>query len=163
MKYSSHKYTFFIDTNRINARKKCEHMNELEQLASDGKCSLIMPKCAWDESEAGPNIERKSKTWGYFHIGLDKNTSQRHWYREIESVVFPNGANTQNQINDIWILVTAREMGYPLVTNDGNSESQPGGILGHANLLKQLGVIVLRDEQAVRVVKKKLILDNLYS
>jgi hypothetical protein len=147
-------YTFFLDTNRINARNKCDHMNELEHLASQGLCDLLMPKIAWEEAEAGNNMDRKDKTWEYYFIGLTHTDSQKFWYKKIENIVFPNCATNQKEINDIWILVTARKINYPLVTNDGDSKAQPRGILGNRERLREIGVSVLRDYEAVALVKK---------
>ncbi len=128
-------------------------MNELEQLAAQGKCSLLMPYSAWKEAETGNNELRKSKTWEYFYIQPIKNESQKYWYDVIETIVFPNGARTENEKNDLWILVTAREMNYPIITNDGNSKKQPGGMLGNVQELKKIGVIVIRDSEAVAWIK----------
>ncbi len=130
-------------------------MNELEALASQGLCTLLMPKNAWDEAETGTDIKRKEKTWEYFFIEPVQNDSQKFWFNEIEKIVFPNGAKTANEINDIWLLVTAKEMNYPLVTNDGNSKTQPGGLLGNRDRLEKLGVCVLRDYEAVALVKRQ--------
>ena len=134
---------------------KCPKMNELEALASQGLCTLLMPKNAWDEAEAGTDIKRKEKTWEYFFIEPVRNDSQRFWFNEIEKIVFPDGAKTTNEINDIWILVTAKEMNYPLVTNDGNSKTQPGGLLGNRDRLEKFGVNVLLDYEAVDLVRSQ--------
>ena len=144
--------TFFLDANRINARGKCSYVNQLEELAKCGKCELLMPQVSWNEAEAGDSQDRKNKTWSYYFIGLENNSSQSHWYKKIEEIVFPNGASLKNEINDVWILVTAREMNYPLVTDDGGSKSQPGGMLGNRENLKRIGVTVLRDREAVEMV-----------
>lgn len=72
-------------------------MCELEQLAKDGRCALLMPRYAWDESESGRDIPRKSKTWDYFFIGLDQNLHQEHWYEKVENILFPNGAVKRNE------------------------------------------------------------------
>ncbi|MDB4304141.1 hypothetical protein N9934_05070 [Desulfosarcina sp.] len=126
-------------------------MNELEELASQGLCDLLMPKNAWDEAEAGNNIERKEKTWEYFFIEPTHTDNQKFWFKEIEKIIFPNGARSQNEINDVWILVTVREMRYPLVTNDGESKSQPGGILGNRERLNKVGVITV---QCIQIDKR---------
>lgn len=131
-------------------------MNELELLASKGLCELLMPKVAWSEAEKGTDILRKEKAWSYYFIGLTGTNSQQYWFKRIENIVFPSGANNQNQINDVWILVTTREMGYPIVTNDGDSKSQSGGMLGNKDQLKALGIKVLRDFEAVKLVKNNL-------
>lgn len=147
---------FLIDTNRINSRQKCERMNELERLAVQGKCVLLMPYQAWIEAECGNNLLRRTKVWSYFYIEPIKSESQLYWYGQIEKVVFPFGARSENEKNDVWILVAAREMNYPIVTNDGGSKKQPGGMLGNADELEKLGVIVLRDFEAVESVNAYL-------
>jgi hypothetical protein len=129
-------------------------MNELEQLASQGLCELHMPKFAWDEAIGGNNMARKEKAWQYFYVGLTNTHSQKCWYREIEKIVFPNGARNKQDIHDLWILVTARESNVPLITNDGASKTQPGGILGNRDRLRKIGVTVLRDYEAVELVKE---------
>lgn len=144
--------TFFIDTNRINSRKKCSHMNSLEELSESCKCEILMPRIAWSEAVKGSDEKRKRKTWSYFYIGLEYTKSQNFWYKKIESIIFPTGANTQNQINDVWILVISREMNYPLITNDGDSNSQKGGILGNKLALNKIGINVIRDYEAVEMV-----------
>jgi hypothetical protein len=146
--------TFFLDTNRINARSKCSYMNELESLAREGKCELLMPRVAWSEAEKGNNEDSKNKTWSYYFIGLEHTESQRYWYREIENIVFPYGAITTNQQNDVWILVTAREMQYPLITDEGDSKSQKGGMLGNRVKLNGIGIQVVRDSEAVEMILK---------
>ena len=145
--------TFFLDANRINAKKKCVHMNELEKLAEQGKCELLMPRPAWEEAEVGNDDRRKHKTWNYFFVGPEKTRRQKYWHQALERIVFPDGAKSPNDENDLWILVTAREMNYPLITNDGDSKRQPGGILGNASALANVGVSVIRDYEAVALVK----------
>lgn len=147
--------SFFLDANRINARCKCPGMNQLERLAKEGKCELLMPRIAWNESEKGDNEPRQEKTWSYDFVGLEHTSCQLSWFKKIEAIIFPSGAVKQNQINDVWILVTAREMKYPLVTNDGASKSQKGGMLGNREKLGEIGEIgvrVIRDTEAVRLV-----------
>jgi len=144
--------TFFLDTNKINGRKLLPHMNKLEVLASDGKCELLMPKIAWNEAAAGNNETREEKTWSYYFIGLKYTNSQKYWFSEVEKIVFPSGADTQNKKNDVWVLVTAREMNYPLITNDGDSKFQPGGMLGNRKELSKIGICIIRDEEAIEMV-----------
>jgi hypothetical protein len=52
------------------------------------------------------------------------------------------------------IVFNARKYGCILVTNDGGSRSQPGGILGNRERLRSLGVQVLTDEEAVAFVRQ---------
>ena len=43
-----------------------------------------------------------------------------------------------------------------LVTNDGDSKRQTGGILGHREALARLGVSVMTDAEAVTYVRRKI-------
>ena len=44
-----------------------------------------------------------------------------------------------------------------LITDDGGSKQQPGGILGNRERLSSLGIQVMRDYEAVEFVKHKII------
>lgn len=72
----------------------------------------------------------------------------------IERLVFSNGAANQNKKNDIEILYMAERLGYPLVTRDGASRTQRGGMLGNAEALRRIGVYVLSPEQAVEEIRQ---------
>ena len=67
--------------------------------------------------------------------------------------MFPQGAKNQNQKNDIEIIFNANKYGSILVTADGASKSQPGGILGHKAELKILGIDVMSDQEAVDYIR----------
>ena len=54
-------------------------------------------------------------------------------------------------------LFNAQKYGGILVTNDGGSKRQPGGILGNARSLGKLGVRVMRAAEAVRFVRERII------
>lgn len=128
-------------------------MNELCKLAENGKCQLFMPKVAWDEAQEGNDVLRQEAAWEYFFVGLTHTPSQKRWFEKVGAIVFPNGIKSKSQENDVWNLIAAREMNYPFVTNDGASKSQPGGILGNVRALKAIGITVLRDWEAVRLVE----------
>ena len=52
------------------------------------------------------------------------------------------------------IVFNASKYERILVTNDGGSARQSGGILGNRDGLKQLGIEVKTDEEAVALVKQ---------
>jgi hypothetical protein len=77
--------------------------------------------------------------------------------RQIEAILFPGGASTQGERNDVDIVFNAKKYGCVLVTNDGASRSQPGGILGNRQRLEALGVQILTDEEAVACVHELIL------
>lgn len=50
------------------------------------------------------------------------------------------------------MVFNARKYDAVLVTADGASKSQPGGILGNRDALKKLGITVMTDVEAVALV-----------
>ena len=76
--------------------------------------------------------------------------------RAIERVLFPDGATSQSERNDAEILFNARKYTAILVTGDGGSKRQPGGILGNREALAQLGISVMTDAEAVAYTKERI-------
>ena len=149
---------FHIDTNRINARQKLEHMNQLEQWAAVDVIALEMAEVTLNEATAGGNRERSSKArQSIFSEALATTPGERDMLVAIERILFPDGADDQNKRNDVEIVFTAAKYGRILVTADGASKTQPGGILGNAPALKKtIGVEIMTDEQATMAVRKKI-------
>ena len=56
----------------------------------------------------------------------------------------------------IEIVFNAKKYCRILITNDGGSRSQPGGILGNASRLAELGITVMSDNCAVEKVEEKI-------
>ena len=56
-------------------------------------------------------------------------------------------------MNDVDAVYHAERLGWPLITMDGNSRSQPGGILGHRDELNAIGIEVVTPQQAVARVR----------
>jgi hypothetical protein len=71
----------------------------------------------------------------------------------IERVLFPAGARTRSERNDAEIVFNSIKYEAILITQDGNSNRQPGGILGNRDKLKKLGANILTDGEAVRFVE----------
>lgn len=76
-------------------------------------------------------------------------------YKQVSGIVFPNGVKDQNQSNDVKIICHASHYQAILITNDGGSKKQPGGILGNAKNLKNIATIYSPTE-AVDFIRKKI-------
>ncbi len=145
--------TIQIDTNRINARKKSEWMNQLEKWHEDEVIILEMSLVAHKEACAGSDLRRK-KAIGYIYSETcARTTEEQDLLGKIESILFPIGAKTENGKNDIEIVFNSWKYADLLVTDDGGSKRQPGGILGNAKALAEIGIIVMRDCEAVDYIK----------
>lgn len=146
---------FMIDANRINSSGRLEHMNTLERWHKDKVINIKMAQPAQDEAARGSNY-RARKAYQYVYTMTESGTlEEAKILKAIENILFPKGASSENEKNDIEIVFNARKYGCILVTNDGGSRRQPGGILGNREkLLSQLGIQVLTDEEAVRLIRE---------
>jgi hypothetical protein len=150
--------TFFIDTNRINARESLPHMSQLEEWYKNGVIDIAMPIEAFQEATSGRNAQRNAKARSYGRpIVTARMQAKYECYRqEVENVLFPLGAQTQGEQNDVMIVLNAGYYMAILVTNDGDSKRQPNGILGNREELARLGIQVMRDSEAIELVKEKI-------
>lgn len=124
-------------------------MNTLERWRKDKVIRIMIAQPAQDEAAHGSR-DRARKAYRYIFTMTKSHTRKdTELLKRIERVLFPQGASTQNEKNDIEIVFNARKYGCMLVTNDGGSRRQPGGILGNRDKLLQLGIEVLTDEEAV--------------
>ena len=149
---------FHIDTNRINARQKLEHMNLLEQWAAADVIGLDMAEVVLNEAKAGGNREQSTKArQSIYWETLATTPGERKMLVAIEGILFPDGADDQNKRNDVEIVFSAAKHDRILVTADGASRTQPGGILGNAVALKKaVGVEIMTDEEATAAVRRKI-------
>lgn len=147
---------FHIDTNLINARGKLDEMNQIENWAENGVIILHMSEVSFSEAQQGNNEVRNRKTLGHTYsiIGDDVFESDPV-YQEIAGILFPNGIKDQNQRNDVKIVYHAHLHQVILITNDGGSKKQPGGILGNAKKLRNIANIMSPTE-AVQLIKIKI-------
>lgn len=146
---------FQIDANRINSSGRLQNMNTLERWHKDKVIRIMMAQPAQDEAAHGSS-GRARKAYGYIFTMTKSRPEDIELLNTIESILFPKGATTQNEKNDIEIVFNARKYGCTLVTNDGGSRRQPGGILGKRDRLLQLGIEVLTDEEAVTLIKQRI-------
>jgi hypothetical protein len=144
-----------IDTNLINARQKLSAINQLEKWAEDEIICINMSSTARIEARAGNNLSRTRKAAGQIHTLTPPAEASDPQYQQIEAAIFPYGTKDENQQNDIKIVFEAAKYAAILVTGDGGSKTQPGGILGNRDKLKDM-VKILSPEEAVDFVRSKI-------
>lgn len=149
--------SFQIDANRINARGTIDAMNQLEEWRDNDVIHLDMSQVAYGEASAGDHSDRAEKAAGYIYsMTLASTPRERAQLDEIERILFPSGATTQNERNDVEVVFNALKYHRILITNDGGSKRQPGGILGNADQLRALGLRVMRDSEAVEYIRERI-------
>jgi hypothetical protein len=148
---------FLIDANRINARQADAHMNRLEKWREDGVVEVLMSESSYDEARAGGDPRRAHKVaMQIFTMTMATTPGEEDELAAIERILFPSGALTQNERNDVDVVFNALKYRRILVTADGGSKRQPGGILGNRAALRELGVQIMTSEGAVALVEGKL-------
>ena len=150
---------FQLDTNRINARQKLPYVNQLERWHDDGVVELTLSEPSMRESEQGNDRIRRRKAYRYMAWATygDAPHEQKQMV-EIEKILFPEGARTANQKNDVEVVFNALKYPAILVTNDGDSRSQPGGILGNKKRLTawNSSIRIMTDAEAVAHVVTRI-------
>jgi|SRR5208283_2196239 len=148
---------FHLDTNRINARQNLPYMNHLEKWHADDVIILNMSEEAYDEARSGnKNIKnRTEKTEEYIFIrAKDVFGGEEKFRDKLRILLFKSTCLDEGQERDVRILFCSKMAGAILITNDGGSTRQPGGILGHAKeLSSNHGIEVMTDEAAVQKVR----------
>ncbi len=150
---------FMIDANRINALQKLDAMNQLELWHQNDVIQILMCDIAQDEARKGKGgHKRYPKAFQYIDCKTFDSHKQQPEYQAIRKILWPSKTKlTPNEKNDIAIVFHAMLNHCVLITNDGASKKQPGGILGNRDQLKQeLGVTILWDFEAVNLVRGKI-------
>jgi hypothetical protein len=143
-----------LDANAVNAQQADDSLNELERLAALGKVDLAYSEIAYIEAGHGSSA-RQAKTENYTWAGLSGQPEfEVSWRAKIQEAIFPLGVNTDSDRNDVEVVLTAKIAGAILVTRDGNSKTQPRGILGSRTELAALGITVLTFSEAVTYAKR---------
>jgi hypothetical protein len=146
-----------IDTNLINARQKLPAVNQLEKWCADRVILINMAGTARDEALAGGNPPRSRKANEQIFTTTDPERPDSARFQGIEALLFPRGAQDENQRNDVRIVADAIHYAAILVTNNGGSKTQPGGILGNRDALrKRFGIQILTAEEAVDFVRTNI-------
>lgn len=144
-----------IDTNLINARQKLPMVNQLEKWFEDEVILINMSATAHGEAQADGNNMRTQKANQNISTETPPVDTSHPLYQEVESALFPDGAHNENQQNDVRIVCEAAKYAAILVTGDGNSKAQPGGILGNRHKLTNV-VQILSPNEAVDFVRQKI-------
>jgi hypothetical protein len=140
----------------INARGKLQTMNQIEKWAENNVILVNMSGISFKEALAGGNLARTKKALSQIFTLTDKNIDHSDpLYRRIEETLFPRGVHTENQRNDIKIVFVASRYEAILITYDGGSRRQPGGILGNRDKLRDV-VQVMSDTEAVSFIRDKI-------
>lgn len=146
---------FHIDTNLINARQKLEAVNQLEKWFDDGVILINISGTAHIEAQAGSDVARTRKANRQIFTITPAADPSSAEYRRVENALFPEGARTENERNDVRIVCDAAHYAATLVTGDGGSKSQPAGILG--NRLKVANLVrIFSPDEAVTFIKGKI-------
>ena len=146
-----------IDTNLINSRQKLAAVNGLEKWCADRVILINMAGTARAEALAGGDVRRTQKANQQIFTMTTPSPVDSTRFKAIESVLFPGGAKDKNQRNDIRIVADAIHYAAILVTNDGGSRTQPGGILGNRDELRQrFGLQILSADEAVEFIEAKI-------
>jgi hypothetical protein len=146
-----------IDTNLINARQKLESVNQLEKWATDRVILINMSGTARVEALAGGNPQRSQKANQQIFTTTTPAAPDEARFKIIEGILFPEGAKDENQRNDVRIVADAIHYAAILVTQDGGSKAQPGGILGNRDALaKRFAIRILTPDEAVTMVQEKI-------
>lgn len=144
-----------IDTNLINARQKLDEVNQLEQWHDDGVILINISSVAFNEATADGNALRIFKANQQLYTATIPAEESDQDYQFIKSVLFQNSIPDENKKNDIRIVCEAMRYNAILVTNDGASKSQPGGILGNRDRLRQY-VAIKSPQEAVSFIREKI-------
>lgn len=149
--------SFQIDTNRINASGNLRYMNRLEKWHEDGVINITMAETAQSEAHAGGNPVRAQKADSYIYCSVDATAFEGdELAQDVVGILFPDGIHTKNERKDVQIVLTAARFRQPLVTADGASKRQPGGLLGNRDKLAMLGIVVLKDWEAANDIVERI-------
>lgn len=146
---------YMIDANRANARGVLEAMNQLQKWAEGKVIDLIVSDTARGEIARGGSLARARRAQSLIYTqALNTTDEEGRIMSLIEATLSKGGAKDANQRNDVDIVFQSWKYKYALVTNDGGSRRQPGGMLGNRERLRELGIEILTDEEAVSQVRE---------
>lgn len=152
---------FHLDANLINARRKLEAVNQLEKWRDDDVICLVMAGVAHTEAQAGAgrNVQARTRKAAshIFTINDAGEAKEDDSCSKVKKILWGDGAVNDNQANDVEVVCEAIKWHAILVTKDGGSKTQPGGILGNREeLLRQFCLQIYRPEEAVEYIRSKI-------
>jgi len=127
-----------IDANLINARGQITQVNQLERWFEDGVILINMSSTAHVEAQAGNDHRRTRKVNQQIFTSTLPIQTNDPQFKKVELSLFPYGAQNENQRSDVRIVCEAAKYQAILVTGDGASKRQPGGILGNRDKLRDM-------------------------
>ena len=147
---------FLIDSNYINSKQAISALNYLEKLNNKGVISIISTETVNVEVSSYLPSRKKSNKLIYSK-NMCLTAEENNIKKKIEFILFPNGIKNDNQKNDVDIVFNAWKYGKILITHDGDSKNQPGGILGNREMLKkELDIKVMTAKMAAEHAKNKI-------
>lgn len=144
-----------IDTNLINSRRQLDLVNQLERWFEDGVILINMSSTAHIEAQAGNDHRRTRKANQQIFTATLPIPTDDPQFKKVELSLFPCGAKNENQRNDVRIICEAVKYQAILVTGDGASKSQPCGIIGNRDRLRDM-IQIMSPDEAVDFVRKKI-------
>jgi len=144
-----------IDANLINARQKLPAVNQLEKWFAEGVILINMSATAHAEVQSDGNARRSDKANRTIFTATPPIAPSDPLFLKVECALFPAAARDENERNDVRIVCEAAKYAAILVTADGGSKKQPGGILGNRQKLR--GVVqVFSPDEALNFVRQKI-------
>ena len=100
---------FQIDTNRINARNSLPSMNQLQAWHETGVILIHMSQIANEEAKSGGDARRSMKAMSCISsITHGDTTDEQAELRAIERALFPSGATSPSERNDMAVPGVSR-------------------------------------------------------
>lgn len=144
-----------IDTNLINARQKLSAVNQIEKWFENEVILINISGTVRCEALAGNYVPRTRKTNEQIYTATPAMEPSDFLYSKVETALFPEGTRDDNQRNDVRIVCEAAKYAAILVTEDGGSKRQSGGIIGNRDKLRDV-VQILSPNEAVAFVREKI-------
>jgi len=145
---------FVIDANCIDSRRASPDIELLKLWRDEGRIFLNMTSVSQDEASAGKSMARRRESFRFLAYRVeDDSAAVRSKRKAIEVVLFPSGVRSPNEQNDVEICLACAYYGATLITRDGGSKRQPGGILGNRTRLSALGVNAMTPAEAVTHIR----------
>lgn len=148
---------FIVDTNRANTRRQLFAMNKLQQWKSDGVIRLNYTFEIQRELERcrNPKFREASHALGVLFARSCSAIEEKEQRDKIAGIIFPNGLKDNTDRVDVDTIRVAQLWGAIVITDDGASKRQPGGLLGATlRLHREVGVKVIRDVDAEGMVSR---------
>jgi hypothetical protein len=154
---------FIWDANCINAKQRNADINQLEKWGDNGVILWGGSEPTAREAAVGDE-KRAFKAYTQMNTITFESSADRETFERIGSILFPARVRSLNERNDVEAAFNAKKYSRILVTMDGDSARQPGGILGNAERLRaEMGIDVMRPSEAVEMVRHAILQRDEYA